>query len=124
MLGKKEQKADGAGRGASRIDSLIGPGTVIKGDVSFVGGFRLDSQIHGDVTVDTSGFGLLQLGQEAVVKGNVRVNHLVVDGQVQGAIYATDSVELRPTAKVQGDIHYGTLEMHPGAQITGHLVHI
>lgn len=120
MFGKKEVKEDKSGR----IDSLIGPGTIITGDVSFAGGLRLDGEIHGDVTVSTTGFGLLQLGPEGVVKGNVRVNHLVADGEVHGAIYATDSVELRPTAKVQGDVHYGTLEMHPGAEITGHLVHI
>ena len=32
-----------------RIDSLIGAGTVVDGDVTFTGGLRIDGMVHGNV---------------------------------------------------------------------------
>ena len=32
-----------------RIDSLIGAGTVVNGDVTFTGGLRIDGEVHGNV---------------------------------------------------------------------------
>lgn len=108
----------------NRIDSLIGPGTVIEGDITFTGGLRVEGEVKGDISVASTGTGILMLGGDGVVTGNIRVSHLVVDGTINGSVYVLDSVELRPTAKVMGDINYGTLEMQLGAVIHGHLVHI
>lgn len=108
----------------NRIDSLIGPGTIVEGDISFTGGLRIEGEIKGDVSVGSTDSGILMLGGGGLITGGVRVTHLVVDGSINGSVYVTDSVELRPSARVTGDIHYGTLEMHPGAVIHGHLVHV
>lgn len=108
----------------NRIDSLIGPGTVVEGDVNFTGGLRVEGEIKGDISVASTDTGILMLGGEGIITGSVRVTHLIVDGTINGSVYVTDSVELRPSAKVLGDIHYGTLEMQLGAVIQGTLVHV
>ncbi len=41
MFGKKHTKPQ------NRIDCLIGAGTVVKGDLTFDGGLRVDGQVHG-----------------------------------------------------------------------------
>lgn len=120
MFNKKSSKSEAR---PNRIDSLIGQDTVVVGDVNFAGGLRIEGEVKGDVSVFQAGAGVLMLGENALVTGNVRVTHLVVFGSIVGSVYATDLVELRPTAHIVGDVHYGTLEMQMGAVIEGHLVH-
>jgi cytoskeletal protein CcmA (bactofilin family) len=108
----------------NRIDSLIGTDTVVEGDVNFAGGLRVEGEVKGNVSVAHAGAGVLMLGENAIVNGNVHVTHLVVYGSITGSVYVTDLVELRPTAVIVGDVHYGTLEMQMGAVIDGHLVHV
>jgi len=108
----------------NRIDSLIGPDTAVDGDVNFVGGLRIEGEVKGDVCVSHAGAGILMMGEKGIVEGNVRVTHLVVYGTITGSVYVTDLVELRPSARIVGDVHYGSLEMQMGAVIEGHLVHV
>ena len=91
MFRKKSNKPQ------SRIDSLIGVGTTIEGNVSFVGGLRVDGEIH--------------------------VSHLVVNGAINGPVFSAEFLELQARSRVKGDVHYNTLEMHLGAVVEGRLVH-
>lgn len=103
----------------TRIDSLIGVGTEVDGDITFSGGIRVEGMIRGDVSVAHAESGILMLGNQGRITGNVRVSHLIVDGEIDGSVYATDLVEIRGTGKILGDIHYGLLEVHQGAIIDG-----
>jgi cytoskeletal protein CcmA (bactofilin family) len=103
----------------THIDSLIGLGTEVDGDIIFSGGIRIEGLIRGDVSVAHAESGILMLGNQGRIVGNVRVSHLIVDGEIDGSVYATDLVEVRGTGKIKGDIHYGLLEVHQGALIDG-----
>lgn len=118
MFGSKK-KSDEVN--TNRIDSLIGEGTVIKGDVLFQGGLRMEGSIIGNVTIGDRP-GVFMLGPNGQVEGDIKATHLIVDGSIRGSIYAETMVELRPTARVLGNIHYGSLEIHAGAVIEGHMV--
>lgn len=107
----------------TRIDSLIGAGTSIAGDIGFSGGLRIDGIVKGAVTATAGEAGTLVLSEKARVEGDVRVSHLVVNGMVQGAVYASEFLELQPHAHVVGDVHYSALEMHLGAVVEGRLIH-
>jgi cytoskeletal protein CcmA (bactofilin family) len=50
------------------------------------------------------------------------VSNLVVFGRIDGSVYVTGLVELRASAKVSGDVYYGSLEMEAGSVIDGRLV--
>jgi len=107
-----------------RIDTLIGAGTrSIIGDVQFAGGLRVDGAIRGNVVAIGDKPSTLVLSEKAVIEGTVRVAHLIVNGRIHGPVYATHYVELQAKSQVTGDIHYRTLEMHPGAVVDGRLVH-
>lgn len=117
MFGNNKQKA------TNRIDSLIGLETRIKGDMVFSGGLRIDGEVVGDVTAEEGKASTLVVSEKARIRGTVRVGHLVLNGTVEGPIHASHYLELQSKCHVSGDVHYSTLEMHPGAVVVGQLVH-
>ena len=106
-----------------RIDCLIGAGTTVQGDVSFSGGLRVDGVVIGNVATADGDNGTLVVSEQARIDGEIKVSHVVVNGTVNGPITANDFIELQAKARVLGDIHYKTLEMHLGAVVQGRLVH-
>jgi len=106
-----------------RIDSLIGAGTTVRGDVVFSGGLRIDGTVEGNVTTADGQTGTLVVSEQARIHGKVRVSHVVVNGAVEGPIVARDYLELQGKARVDGDVTYRTLEMQVGAVVEGRLDH-
>lgn len=106
-----------------RIDSLIGAGAVVHGDITFTGGLRIDGEVRGNVVAANGEPSTLVVSEQARVDGEIRVSHVVVNGTVNGPVAANDYLELQPKAKVVGDLTYKTLEMHVGAVIQGRLNH-
>ncbi|MEP6941398.1 MAG: polymer-forming cytoskeletal protein [Betaproteobacteria bacterium] len=107
-----------------RLDSLIGAGTTVDGDVAFTGGLRIDGKIVGDVSTADNQAGTLVISEHARVEGEVRVSHVVVNGTVTGPVVANDYLELQAKARVHGDVQYRSLEMHVGAIVQGKLAHV
>jgi len=108
----------------NRIDSLIGSGTKVTGDIHFTGGLRVDGEIHGSVIAEPGKASTLVLSEQARVNGEIRVTHLVLNGTVAGPIEASEYLELQSKAKVTGDVKYKTLEIQLGAIVEGKLAHI
>lgn len=107
----------------NRIDSLIGHGTKIEGNVSFSGGLRVDGYIKGNVTSSDGQPATLVLSEQGQIEGSIQVSHVVINGEVVGPVYATEYAELQTKSRVTGDVFYKTLEMHVGAIVEGKLVH-
>jgi cytoskeletal protein CcmA (bactofilin family) len=107
----------------SRIDSLIGAGTVIEGNINFTGGLRVDGEIKGNVTAAGDQPSTLVVSEQARIDGEIHVSHLVVNGSINGPVHSAEFLELQAHSRVKGDVHYNTLEMHLGAVVDGRLVH-
>ena len=105
------------------IDSLIGAGTRIEGDVFFTGGLRVDGEVKGNICCENDQAGTLVVSEKASVEGSIRVGHVVINGAVIGPVFAAESLELLPSARVTGDVEYHQIEMQQGAVIQGRLVH-
>jgi cytoskeletal protein CcmA (bactofilin family) len=112
-----------ASKPSGRIDSLIGAGTVIHGNITFTGGLRIDGEVHGNVSSTGDHPSTLVLSEQARIEGEVTVSHVVINGSVVGPVKSTEFLELQPQAKVTGDVEYNTVEIHLGAIIQGRLVH-
>ena len=106
----------------NRIDTLIGAETRVEGDIHFTGGLRVDGVVRGDVNEDGS-TSTLVLSEQGMIEGAVMVSHVVLNGRVVGPVHAKHYVELQAKARVVGDVHYKSLEMHTGAVIEGNLVY-
>jgi len=108
----------------SPIDSLIGAGTTIHGDINFTGGLRIDGTIKGNIKAVGDKPGTLVLSELAKIEGEIEVGHVVVNGTVAGPVRASEYLELMPKARVTGDVTYKTIEIHVGAIVMGRMVHI
>lgn len=118
MFFKKNNKAQ------NRIDTLISAETRIDGDIQFSGGLRVDGTIQGNVTEMASTPSTLIIGEHGRIDGAVMVSKIFIVGQVVGQVKAGQFIELQTKAKVIGDLHYKSLEMHTGAVIEGKLVYL
>jgi cytoskeletal protein CcmA (bactofilin family) len=118
MFGKKNNS-----KPQGRIDSLIGAGTSLVGDVTFSGGLRVDGEVRGNVRSADGQPATLVLSEHARIEGEISVSHVVINGTVIGPVHSSDFLELQPRAKVTGDVEYATIEMHLGAIVQGRLVH-
>lgn len=107
----------------AKINTLIGEGTEIDGIVNFSGGLHVVGKINGGAVSENED-SLLILSENALVTGNVRVKHLIVNGQIDGEVYVEGKVELFDKARINGDIHYKILELPVGARVNGKLIRI
>ena len=110
-------------RDGQAVDTLIGPQVTIRGDLEFSGGLYVEGRIVGRVTATEGERAVLVLGEQGSIEGEVRAPIVMIDGRLDGDVHASDRVELAAKARVTGNVHYRTVEMHAGAQLTGRLVH-
>lgn len=107
-----------------RLDTLIGKAVRVNGDVEFQGGLHLDGHIAGGVRAPEAAGATLSVSQTGSIEGPVNVPNVVLDGSVKGDIHASERVVLGATARVEGNVYYGIIEMTLGAQIIGKLVRL
>jgi cytoskeletal protein CcmA (bactofilin family) len=103
------------------IKSLIAQGTHIQGHITFVEGLRVDGEVTGNIHAKDDAHSILVISDEAKVKGEIRANHIIINGTVQGPVFASSMLELQPKARIEGNIEYMAIEMHQGALITGQM---
>jgi len=106
-----------------KIDTLIGAGTRINGDVEFAGGLHLDGYISGNVSSEPNTDATLSVSEQGGIEGSVSVPNVILNGIVKGDIDATLRVELGEKARVLGNVRYSAIETAVGAQINGKLIH-
>ena len=94
---------------------------VLSSDVSIVGSLKftndlvIDGNIDGEVISD----GNLTVGDQAVVKGEIRTKSVVVYGSIEGNIFVEKECVLKASCRIQGDVSAGTLSIEAGAQFSG-----
>jgi len=105
------------------IDTVVGAQTRLEGDISFTGGLHVDGIIKGNIVAETGSQSILTVSEKGRIEGDVRVPNLVLNGAVEGDVYAGERVELASHARVTGNVFYDLLEMAMGAEVNGSLVH-
>ncbi len=119
MFGKKKKQPKEVLR--AQIQTLIGDNTVIEGVINFTGGMHIVGQVNGSVESEDID-SLLIINEGALVKGDVKVSHLIVNGQIDGNVFVNGKVELFDRACINGDVHYNLLELPVGAEVNGNLI--
>ena len=87
----------------------------IKGNLRFAGELTLEGKLEGEINSD----GTLQLGDSAVVNGNINVGSVVVRGKVTGNVAAKDKIEIKTKAELFGDIRSSKLVIEEGVTFVG-----
>ena len=91
-------------------------GSKITGKVSFEGPARIDGEVDGEISAKDS----LVISETAVVTAQIRAASVSVAGKVSGDIVATQRIEIRPNAKVSGNLTAPILVVQEGAVFEGH----
>ncbi len=108
---------------SARIDTLVGQGTVINGDLIFAGGLHVDGKINGNVVAEEGSSAILILSEHGRIEGDVKVPNMVLNGEIIGDVYGSTRVELAPKSRIKGSVYYNLIEMAIGAEVNGGLVH-
>ena len=95
--------------------NIITDGTLVKGDITATGDFRLDGTLQGNIQLN----GKLVIGDSGVVNGNVLCQNANIIGTVNGNLSVKELLSLHSTARVRGDILINKLSIEPGAVFSG-----
>src|SRR3974377_528986 len=82
----------------------------LKGTLKFTGELTFDGKLEGDINSE----GSLHLGDNAVVKGNINVNSVVMRGKVNGNVIAREKVDIKTKTELFGDVRAPRLVIEEG----------
>ena len=102
------------GRGGE-LNTIIGKGTVINGDMNVQNSLRIDGKVIGNVSATDT----VIVGKEGEVEGKVRGKNILLAGIVKGNVNASDKVYLETKASIFGDIKSSKLVIDEGAVFDG-----
>ena len=95
--------------------TVISRGVKIEGKLSCSGNIRLDGEVQGDI----SSQGIVIIGENGGVNGQINADSVTIGGKVTGTIRAKDKVVLEAKANLKGDIITKTLMVEAGAIFNG-----
>ena len=91
--------------------SRIENSTTIKGDIISEGDFRIDGTLEGSIKTN----GKIVIGKEGIVKGGISCNKADVEGKIKGDLFVSETLNLRSTSNVEGEVIIGKLVVESGA---------
>lgn len=123
MFGLKSER-DHLGRSVEKFESIVGASLKVQGDLVISKSLRIDGTVHGNILQAEGASATVAIASGASVIGNVAVHDVIVSGTLKGNITSPGRVELIDTAKVEGDVTYGSIGVAVGARIMGQLKQI
>jgi cytoskeletal protein CcmA (bactofilin family) len=97
--------------------TILGPDASFKGELTFEKGMRLQGKFEG--TINTPG--RVHVSKEAKMQANVDAGAVIVEGDVHGNLSANDRIELKQSARYEGDLRASRLVVDEGAILVGHV---
>src|SRR5258708_4012515 len=94
----------------------IGKSVVIKGEVSGSEDLYVDGSVDGKIELRNHS---LTVGPNGNVKADVTAKAVVIQGKLDGTVNASDRVELRKAAVVNGDVTTQRIAIEEGAFLKG-----
>ncbi|VAX25002.1 hypothetical protein MNBD_NITROSPINAE04-2303 [hydrothermal vent metagenome] len=99
------------------IKAFLGDETEFKGTLSFEGTVRIDGRFEGEVLTEDN----LIIGDKALVKAEIKVGAILVQGVVEGNIYAAQKIQIASKGKLVGSIVTPSLHIEEGAILEGNV---
>jgi cytoskeletal protein CcmA (bactofilin family) len=94
----------------------IGKSVVIKGELSGSEDLYVDGNVEGKIELRNHS---LTVGPNGNVKADITAKAVVIQGKLDGAVNASDRVELRKSAVVTGDVTTQRIAIEEGAFLKG-----
>ena len=90
-------------------------GSKIVGKIFADSDFRIDGEVEGTITCN----GKVVIGQKGFLKGSISCVNAEIIGTVEGDIVVTETLSLRGTAVIKGDVKTKVLMVEPNAIFNG-----
>jgi cytoskeletal protein CcmA (bactofilin family) len=97
------------------INTIIGPGTGVLGNIESGGFTRVDGSVRGDLTA----LGRVVIGEKARMRSNVSGTLVTVGGVIWGNVVASERLIILATGLVMGDIITRRIQADEGCLIHG-----
>lgn len=97
----------------SKITGFFDKDTEIKGDLNFKGTFRVDGRFKGKIDSES----ILIIGDSGKVEADVKIGHMIINGEIKGNIQASEKVEVNANGRVFGTIITPKLVVEEGAYL-------
>ena len=97
------------------VNTIIGPGTNVSGDIESGGFTRVDGNVLGDVKAK----GRVVIGEKARMKSNISGTSVTVGGVVFGNVLASEHLVILTTGLVMGDIITRRIQADEGCLVHG-----
>lgn len=95
--------------------SRISTGTVIKGEINSPNDIRIDGVFEGKIFSK----GRVVVGEKAEIKGDIVCDNVDFWGKMTGSLFVRDTLTLKDTCSVNGDLHVQRLVVELGAHFDG-----
>jgi cytoskeletal protein CcmA (bactofilin family) len=95
--------------------TLISKGVKIEGKLSCSGSIRLDGEVQGDISSQSS----VIIGEDGSVNGQINAENITIGGKVTGTVKAKDKLVLNSKGNLKGDIFAKVLAVEAGAVFNG-----
>ena len=102
------------------INTIIGKGSAISGNLKVNGFIRVDGDIDGSLETD----GNVIVGENARIRGDLTAKSVIIGGIIKGNIKASESVKILSDAAVIGDVLSRKVQVDGSAIIHGHCISI
>lgn len=91
--------------------NLIAKGTTITGDIISEGDFRIEGNVKGNLKTP----GKVVIGKTGVINGTLKAANSDIEGKFSGKLIISDTLSLKSSAHVEGEVEVGKLAVEPGA---------
>ena len=95
--------------------NVLGSDVEIKGNLKFSGELTFEGKLDGEIQTD----GTLNLGDSAVINGNINAQSVVVRGKITGNISAKEKIDIKSKTELFGDIRAAKLAVEEGVTFVG-----
>lgn len=99
----------------SDMVGYIGKGMMVEGRLSFDSTVRIDGSFKGEISAK----GTLVVGESGMVEANVKVESVIVTGEIKGVVEASKRIELQVPGRIIGEVKTPNLIIGDGAILDG-----
>ena len=104
------------------VTTLVGSDATVTGNLIFDRGCHVAGTVKGDVAATDDKKSELAVAQTGRIEGNARAARMLVQGTIVGDLRCSGTVTLKSTARIEGSIAYGQIEIEKGAVVMGQLL--
>ncbi len=95
----------------SNEQNRIAAGTVITGDVSAKGCFRIEGTLEGNLKTP----GKVVISEGGLINGTLECGNADIEGNFRGKLVVSEVLSLKSAANIEGEVYTSKLSIEPGA---------